>query len=115
MSSLVAPAIGAVGYYSELFIYDQNGLVWPELVHIAPSDQVRSPGHDKWVPPGFFLKYRPTYLRAELRILSPQQRRRIEESMEEEGRPYRRRLIPLSPADGFPRNGVLVVVERADL
>lgn len=62
--SLVAGAIGAVGYYSSLTIYDRFGLVTPEVAHGAKSKKRRSPGHDRTVPYEFFLDRNPTFLYA---------------------------------------------------
>ncbi|QDV05111.1 hypothetical protein Poly30_06060 [Planctomycetes bacterium Poly30] len=62
--SLVAGAVGAIGYYSNLFIYDRNGLVTREVALRPAPDELRSPGHDKVVPRSFFHKYRPTYINA---------------------------------------------------
>ena len=65
--TLVAETIGAVGYYSDLFIYDQSGLVNREVARRPVRDEILStPGHDKMVSVGFFLKYKPTYLSAVL-------------------------------------------------
>ncbi|MDP6519595.1 MAG: hypothetical protein QF724_06255 [Planctomycetota bacterium] len=55
-------AMGAVGYYSRLFLYDHNGLVTREVARREPLGGRRSPGHDKTVPKEFFLKDKPTYL-----------------------------------------------------
>ncbi len=71
--SLVFGAVGAVGYFSELFIHDKNGLVTREVALREPLEGRNSPGHDKTVPPTFFLKYRPTYLDA---CIYPMDRRR---------------------------------------
>jgi len=61
---LVSGTIGAVGYYSDLFIYDKNGLVTREVaLRQPPPGSLRSPGHDKAVPDAFFLDdpaYAPT-------------------------------------------------------
>lgn len=65
-ASLVYGAVGAIGYYSNLFIYDRNGLVTREVALREPHEQLRSPGHDKTVPAAFFAKYRPTYLQVGL-------------------------------------------------
>lgn len=64
--SFVAGAIGATGYYSGLHIYDRNGLVTPAVARraVASDEPLRSPGHDKEVPPTWFLSYRPTVLQA---------------------------------------------------
>jgi hypothetical protein len=73
--SIVAGAVGALGYYSNLHIYDRIGLVSREVAESvhgeARSGGQGSPRHDPGfspvdekgqVPPGFFLDERPTYL-----------------------------------------------------
>jgi arabinofuranosyltransferase len=64
--SYVAGAIGANGYYSDLYIFDKHGLVTPEVARrsVEPGAELRSPGHDKGVPTEYFLKDRPTILLA---------------------------------------------------
>ena len=64
--SYVVGAIGATGYYSNLYIYDKHGLVTPEVARraVEPGEPRRSPGHDKQVPVEHFLKDAPTILRA---------------------------------------------------
>ncbi len=55
--AIVEAAIGAVGYYSRLPIRDQVGLVSPEVARRPPRTTLwRSPGHDRWVEPQFFLE-----------------------------------------------------------
>jgi arabinofuranosyltransferase len=63
--SLVAIAIGNLGYYSRLHIYDQGGLINREVAS-RPVTKLVAPGHDKLVPPEFFLKEHPTILEADL-------------------------------------------------
>lgn len=63
-ASLVYGAVGAIGYYSNLFIHDRNGLVTRSVAMRPPHEELRSPGHDKVVPPEFFLDQNPTYLDA---------------------------------------------------
>ncbi|MBJ01240.1 MAG: hypothetical protein CMK00_00055 [Planctomycetes bacterium] len=62
--SLTYGAMGAVGYYSRLFLFDHNGLVTREVARRAPLGGRRSPGHDKTVPKEFFLKDAPTFMEA---------------------------------------------------
>ena len=72
--TLCTGAIGAIGYYSRLNIYDHCGLVTPEIAHrvVAPDEPLRSAGHDKAVQPEYFLKYRPSILNARIiRQLTP--------------------------------------------
>jgi len=63
--SLVTIAIGNLGYYSHLVIYDQSGLLDREVA-AKPVTQLIAPGHDKLVPPEFFLKEHPTILEADI-------------------------------------------------
>ena len=65
-ASIVFQGIGALGYYSDLFIYDQFGLVTPTVARrkVSSSGRMFSPGHDKNVDLRFFLGYKPTLLRA---------------------------------------------------
>ena len=63
--TLVTIAVGNLGYYSHLSIYDQSGLLDREVA-AKPVTQLIAPGHDKLVPPEFFLKEHPTILEAEL-------------------------------------------------
>jgi hypothetical protein len=60
--TIVCGFIGAVGYYSELYIYDQNGLTCREVALRKPSGGLNSPGHDKRVKPEFFLEKNPTII-----------------------------------------------------
>jgi arabinofuranosyltransferase len=64
--SYVCGGIGAVAYYSDVYIYDSNGLVTPEVARrrLDHAQQLRSPGHEKWVPAEYFLKDNPTILYA---------------------------------------------------
>jgi len=64
--SYVCGGIGAVAYYSDVYIYDSNGLVTPEVASrkLDHSQKLRSPGHEKWVPAEYFLKDQPTILYA---------------------------------------------------
>jgi len=63
--SLTRDAIGAVGYYSDVFIYDTLGLVSREVA-ARPVKRLLSPGHDKMVPVTFFLDRKPTLLGARI-------------------------------------------------
>jgi len=60
-ASLVAGAIGALGYYSDRFIHDQNGLVTREVTRQPLTGMKRSPGHDRFVRRDFFKDLHPTY------------------------------------------------------
>jgi hypothetical protein len=67
--SVVLGAIGAVGYYSDLVVYDRLGLVDREVAH-QPFDPTRlqSPGHDRDVGALFFLDRQPTFLESQLLV-----------------------------------------------
>jgi arabinofuranosyltransferase len=61
--TLVQGGIGAVGYYSELFIYDRFGLVTRSVaLRKSEGDSLLMAGHDKRVPPTFFISEKPTIL-----------------------------------------------------
>lgn len=64
--SLVAGAVGAQAYYSDLFIYDRLGLVTREVALREVGNTQRSAGHDKGVSATFFLKYAPTIMHLDL-------------------------------------------------
>ncbi len=65
--SLVYPAIGIVGFTSDLHIYDQHCLVTPaEDVDFVYELEDGDAGHDRYVPAGSFLPLKPTYLGARL-------------------------------------------------
>ncbi|MBU0755227.1 MAG: hypothetical protein KJ645_08810, partial [Planctomycetes bacterium] len=67
LPSLVTDTIGAMGYYSELFIHDRCGLVSPEVTRIeVEHDQMLSPGHDRYADYPFFLKHQPSILFTDL-------------------------------------------------
>jgi len=64
--SVVRGAMGAVAYYSGLFIFDKAGLVTRSVVlHTAEDRSLNSPGHDKHVPGTFFMDQKPTFYRSE--------------------------------------------------
>ena len=62
--TLAAGAIGAMGYYSGLFIYDRFGLVTASVRGRGMQQQLVFPGHDKGVEWSFFIPYEPDYLAA---------------------------------------------------
>ncbi len=58
--SLPSIAIGILGYYSEVQLLDQCGLVTPQVARRQTPPVRASPGHDRFVEPMFFLPARPT-------------------------------------------------------
>jgi arabinofuranosyltransferase len=65
--SIVLGAVGAVGYFCELQVFDRYGLVSPDVARRdGGSIKGHSPGHDKEVPVTYFLDREPTFLHAEL-------------------------------------------------
>jgi len=103
--SLVAGAIGAVGFHTRLFIHDRNGLVTRAVTEVEPlAGRRRSPGHDRTVEAEFFLDLDPTYLNATLLLGGPDRSvvpRSTPTSMVEE--------IPLDPGQGFPPGSSLLL------
>lgn len=80
---VVTSGIGAVGYYSDRFLYDQHGLVNHE---VATADYraywaargrggLRMPGHDKLVPPSFFFHHDPEVIHVEVDDASSESKR----------------------------------------
>lgn len=63
-TTMVAAAIGNLGYYSRLHIYDRNGLVNREVAELPWNGTLRSPGHDKVVDRSFFFDKQPEILDA---------------------------------------------------
>jgi len=109
--SIVMDAIGAVGYYSDLFIYDQYGLVDREAAGRETAPGRRSSGHDRLVEVEHFLPRAPTYLGAHVAFGAPA----APELPPLEVPPaYRVESIPLDPADGFPAGTTLVLIRRAE-
>jgi arabinofuranosyltransferase len=62
--SLVADAIGVIGYRTELWIHDRFGLVDRQVARLAIPPLRASPGHDRAVTALFFLPRSPDYLEA---------------------------------------------------
>ncbi|MFT5287257.1 MAG: hypothetical protein ACI8TQ_003439 [Planctomycetota bacterium] len=75
--TVVMGAIGAASYVSNWFCLDRHGFVTPEVVmqHAEPNAELRSPGHDRVVPEGWFVEhgYDPDYLRVKLQDATTRQ------------------------------------------
>lgn len=114
----VAAAIGATGYYSDLYIYDRNGLVNREVAEQPWNGELRSPGHDKVVDRSFFFDKNPDILDAKVLTtarLSSQLRAALKEmeATEVQDR-YYPDVFPL-PAEGRKAaDKVLLALRRAD-
>ncbi|HMV66906.1 MAG TPA: hypothetical protein PKA64_08660 [Myxococcota bacterium] len=90
----VAAAIGAMGYYSDVFVYDRNGLVNREVAMQPWTGELRSPGHDKVVDRSFFFKENPTILDSEV-VGGSKLRPQIREALREmDANPVRDRYYP---------------------
>lgn len=64
--SLIIGTIGAVGFFSNLHIYDTFGLVNRETPKADVVRKRASAGHDRHIPIRHFLPMKPTYIGAEL-------------------------------------------------
>lgn len=107
--SIVYGAVGSIGYRTELFVHDPLGLVSPEVARRDAPPGRESAGHDRRVPPTWFLDREPDYLDAfvvpsalpEHAGIRPEWRRQ----------PWFERLSverePLSEDDGFPAGNEL--------
>jgi hypothetical protein len=110
--TIVGDAIGAIGWYSRLNVYDRFGLVTPEVAR-RKVDQLWSPGHDKKVDISYFLNRRPTILHARFvpdravadRIRSDLRRQGLADT-------YRIDLVPWSDPDEFEGSMLLLMVHR---
>lgn len=119
--SLVTGAIGAIGYYSDLYIYDRFGLVSREVVEWArqggAGGRLRSPGHDIKVSRDRFLDEHPTFLLFDA-IESPTMRSRVLEQAKawrELGSLWRTYAPDFVPLDGKPvsETGRVLIFFRA--
>jgi hypothetical protein len=110
--SITVGAVGAAPYFSDLFVYDRNGLVTREVTESGEPLARRSPGHLRNVSPLFFLPHRPTILRA---VVAPDSvgvraiRMPLPTEAEDE---YERVAIPLDPARAFPEGHSLVMIRK---
>ena len=97
-------AVGACGYYSDLFIYDQWGLTNSEVATAEVERRAGSAGHDRGVPPSFFLRHRPTY--SDAKIVEPDEVEALERNALQRDPPSRVESHPLGEEEG---GGVLVL------
>jgi len=67
--SAVLGAIGAVGYYSHLQIYDRYGLISAEVSHNKVPRLKTAAGHDKRVPIFYFLEHKPDIIAPRLMFM----------------------------------------------
>jgi hypothetical protein len=115
---VVIDTIGAAGYYSDLFIYDQHGLVSRDVVEAArASDDLRSPGHDLSVSPEFFLPYRPTFLNLFVVLRGPLMAEAIQGqvdrwSLRMDPNLYAPQIVNPSSITGNPQAPLLVLLRR---
>jgi hypothetical protein len=131
--SMIIGGMGAQAYYSELFVYDNYGLVTPEVVERGRIRERSSPGHDMKVSDEFFFfpphgKFhdRITYRGAAI-LASPGLRESPDSEVPywafewsdtflqwwgEQGAAQlvEEELIPLSTEDGFPEGSILVLM-----
>lgn len=108
--SVVHGAIGAIGYYSDLFVHDCNGLVTREVALREAPEELGSPGHDKRVSPDFFAPLHPTFVDAFFYPGTVDQLRR-DPRVGWGMRPLE--VVELDPARN-PRPDMLFVVQRGD-
>lgn len=113
--SIVLLNIGAIGYYSGLFVYDECGLVDPNVAERPPTPGAAalSAGHDKMVHPSFFLRHDPTYY--QVRVIEDNEIPRYTSEVQKYGvapQGYALKKIPLDRIDGAPKRITLMVIER---
>ncbi len=111
--SLVCPAIGALGYYSGLFIYDQFGLVSSEKIRRAAAEpKTLSAGHDSPIPVDHFLQYEPTYIM--IQVILEKRYPRLLDQLVEAGLPsgYQLVALPLERSSEPENRFLCVCLER---
>jgi len=112
----VAAAIGNIGYFSDVFIYDRNGLVNREVAEQPWSGELRSPGHDKVVDRSFFLKMKPDILDSKLLHAGANKKQMDANLREMEAFRFRKQYYPELFQWKSPRGvrKVLLVLRRAE-
>lgn len=101
--SLVAGAIGALGYESDRFLYDQFGLVTREVALRPTGKRRMSPGHDKAVDRSYFDDKQPTWSWSYVLPAGQKASRTPRVPLD------RIRVIELDPADGFEPGDRLIL------
>jgi arabinofuranosyltransferase len=111
--SIVAEAVGAVGYYTELTLFDRYGLVDRDVARSieANPSEMRHPGHDTHAPLGFFADRSPTFVAAELYLGehpgTPLYDAFVGQADLSNGRLL---LFPVRAEDGFAKDGTLMLL-----
>ena len=105
--SIVIGTVGAAGYYSDLFIFDQFGLVNREVAAMPGHGRRLAAGHDRYAPAKFFKRYSPTYAQVSL-VEAGSDSRPVAIGVSER---LGRRMIPLKAEDGFRSNKTLLLIE----
>ena len=108
--SISFSAVGAIGYYSHLFVFDRCGLVTREVAMRPTPELLGSPGHDKMVPIHFFADRKPTYLDVFWYPGTVEELRR-DPRIRGLNRPLE--VLPLDPAES-PCPEQLLVIQRGD-
>jgi len=112
--SLLCSNIGAIGYYSRLFIIDECGLIDPHVAkRVRPANAPRlSAGHDKRLPSGYFLKHKPTIFQT--LVINNHEIPILLERFAQGGLPpgYRIKTLPLDRIEGAPPQSTLIVITR---
>jgi len=65
-SVVTGGSIGDLGYYTDLDVFDQFGIVDPEVAHRPAPEHPLFPGLEKYAPVSFFLKRNPTIIQFEI-------------------------------------------------
>jgi hypothetical protein len=111
--SLLCLYIGAIGYYSGLYIYDEAGLIDPD---VASRPEPTSAGHDRTLGPQEFLQYflprRPTFF--QVRVLADYEVAPYIGMIQAMGLPpgYQVKTLPLETLKGEREPLTLLIVER---
>ncbi len=112
--SMTLGPVGAVGYHTELVLYDSYGLTHREAAESAVYQHGKSAGHDRSVPGTFFDRYRPTYYSATIVATDDPLATLPRDWREDPGHLERFELQfdELLPAQGFPPNATLLRIRN---
>lgn len=104
--SIVASVIGALGYYSRVFVYDQNGLVTHVSFENNSVRELQSPGHDRHLPRLYFAAQSPTIWMVSVEYSEDAERKTARQFASLR---YEPKVYPLPTERGFEENTALVV------
>lgn len=93
--------IGAIGYYSDMYLYDSYGLTNRELAQVPIRGDLKSPGHDRQLTPESFAGKRLDYMGAAI-VDADDRWAGLPDLVRQDRHPeFTTEFVPLDPAQGF--------------